>query len=80
MRMIQTFTKNDLIRYAYNETSPEENQQIEELLAQNAQWLSCYLEIIDMQMSLQAAKPKKNGLERLFAYSANHSLSGVRAN
>jgi hypothetical protein len=80
MRMIQTFTKNDLLRYAYNETSPEENQQIEDLLAHNTDWLHSYLEILDMQLILTEARPPKQGMERVFAYSANHSLSGVRAN
>lgn len=27
--MIETFTKNDAVRFIYNETSEEENQQIE---------------------------------------------------
>ncbi len=80
--MIQTFTHNDLIRYAYNETSAEENQQIEEALTHEQELLDFYLDILDMQMALTASRPQPSSqaIHNILAYSANHPRSTVRAN
>lgn len=80
--MIQTFTHNDLIRYAYNETTDVENTQIEELLAQEPEILNYYLNLIDLQCALSADKmePSKQAVQNILTYSANHQLSGLRRN
>lgn len=80
--MIQTFTHNDLIRYAYNETTDEENQQIEEVLAHEPEMLNYYLNVLDIQCALSADKmePSERAVRNILAYSANHQLSQVRRN
>ncbi|MES2797913.1 MAG: hypothetical protein V4683_18245 [Bacteroidota bacterium] len=80
--MIQTFTHNDLIRYAYNETTEEENQQIEEALTQEPDMLNYYLNVLDLQCALSADKmePSKRTVQNILSYSANHQLSQIRRN
>jgi hypothetical protein len=80
--MIQTFTHNDLIRYAYNETTEEENQQIEEALIQEPDMLNYYLNVLDLQVGLTGAKmePSERSVRHILSYSANHHLSQVRRN
>ncbi len=80
--MIQTFTHNDLIRYAYNETTEEENQQIEEALTQEPDMLNYYLNVLDIQCALSADKmePSEQSVRNVLAYSANHQLSHLRRN
>jgi hypothetical protein len=80
--MIQTFTHNDLIRYAYNETSDEENQQIEEALTQEPDMLNYYLNILDIQCALSGDKlePSARAVNNILSYSANHQLSSLRRN
>jgi hypothetical protein len=80
--MIQTFTHNDLIRYAYNETSPTENQQIEDALMALPDLLDSYLGILDTQMALNTIKkaPSQKAVQNILSYSANHPRSNIRAN
>ncbi len=80
--MIQTFTHNDLIRYAYNETTVEENQLIEEALTQEPDMLNYYLNVLDTQCALSGAKlePSEGAIQNILSYSANHQLSHLRQN
>jgi hypothetical protein len=80
--MIQTFTHNDLIRYAYNETTDVENNQIEELLAHEPEMLNYYLNLLDLQCALSVDKmePSKRAVQNILSYSANHHLSHLRRN
>ncbi len=80
--MIQTFTHNDLIRYAYNETTEVENQQIEEVLAHEPDMLNYYLNVVDMQCVLYETipEPSKQSIQNILSYSTNHHLSQVRRN
>lgn len=80
--MIQTFTHNDLIRYAYNETTDVENQQIEEVLAHEPEMLNYYLNVVDIQCALSEVKPEpsEQSVQNILSYSANHHLSQIRRN
>jgi hypothetical protein len=80
--MIQTFTHNDLIRYAYNETTDVENQQIEEVLAHEPEMLNYYLNVVDIQCALSDLKPEpsEQSIQNILSYSANHQLSQIRLN
>lgn len=80
--MIQTFTHNDLIRYAYNETTEVENQQIEEVLAHEPDMLNYYLNVVDMQCALyeKIPEPSKQSIQNILSYSTNYHLSQVRRN
>lgn len=80
--MIQTFTQDDVIRYAYNETSDHENTQIEELLAHDSVMLAFYLNVLDSQLALNKAElaPSKRSIHNILAYSASHYGSSLRFN
>ena len=80
--MIQTFTHNDLIRYAYNETTDIENQQIEEALTQEPEMLNYYLNVLDLQCALSTDKmePSERTVQNILSFSANHHLSQIRRN
>ena len=80
--MIQTFTHNDLIRYAYNETTEVENQQIEEVLAHEPEMLNYYLNVIDIQCALSEVvpEPSEQSVQNILSYSVNHQLSQIRRN
>ena len=80
--MIQTFTHNDLIRYAYNETTEEENQQIEEALTHEPDMLCYYLNILDLQVALtgERLEPSERAVQNIMSYSANHPISQMRRN
>lgn len=80
--MIQTFTQNDLIRYAYNETTDEENQQIEQALTHEPEMLNYYLNILDLQCVLSNDKmtPSNRTVHNILSFSANHHLSQLRQN
>lgn len=80
--MIQTFTHNDLIRYAYNETTEEENQQIEEALTHEPDMLRYYLNVLDLQVGLTGARlePSERAVQNIMSYSANHPISQMRRN
>jgi hypothetical protein len=80
--MIQTFTHNDLIRYAYNETTDEENLLIEDALTQEPEMLTYYLNVLDLQVALSDAKlePSDRAVQNILSYSGNHQLSVLRRN
>jgi hypothetical protein len=80
--MIQTFTHNDLIRYAYNETTVEENQLIEEAMAHEPEMLNYYFDVLDTKIALSGARfePSERAINNILSYSANHQLSNLRQN
>lgn len=53
--MIQTCTHDDILRYAYQETTAEENQHIEEALTQDNELLLYYLDLVDLRMGMEKA-------------------------
>ncbi|WP_420155338.1 hypothetical protein [Siphonobacter sp.] len=69
--MIQTFTQNDILRYAYEETSTEENQQIEELLMHDHELLLFYLDIMDLKAGLTKVElqPSTRVTDTILEYS-----------
>ncbi len=80
--MIQTFTQNDVIRYAYNETTNHENTQIEEMLTHDSAMLAFYMTVLDSQLALNRAElaPSKQTVNNILSYSANHYGSSLRFN
>ena len=69
--MIQTFTQNDILRYAYEETTTEENQQIEELLMHDHELLLFYLDIMDLKAGLNKVElePSTRVIDTILSYS-----------
>ena len=78
--MIQIFTHNDVIRYAYKETTDEENQLIEEALSLEPAMLSYYFEVLETKIALTGAKlePSPKSVKNILSYSANHQMSHLR--
>ncbi len=69
--MIKTFTQNDVVRYIYNETSDEENAEIESALLSDNNLLRCYQEFSLMKRKLQRAikEPGERVIKDVLAYS-----------
>ncbi|MDQ1087059.1 MULTISPECIES: hypothetical protein [unclassified Siphonobacter] len=69
--MIQTFTQNDILRYAYEETTTEENQQIEELLMHDHELLLFYLDVMDLKAGLNKIElePSTRVIDTILNYS-----------
>jgi hypothetical protein len=70
--MTQTFTPNlDTVRYLFNETSPKENEAVEQFLAFNTDELDFYLDslFISKQISKIKIKPKDATIQSILNYS-----------
>ncbi|ADQ17715.1 hypothetical protein [Leadbetterella byssophila] len=74
--MIQTFTstQNEIIRYVYHETSPSENEWIEEQIAGDTDNLDFYLDCLQIKEEMDQIRlvPQDQTLERIFSYSRNY--------
>jgi hypothetical protein len=79
--MIQTFTHDDIIRYVYEETTADENQQIEEALVEDPDLLMFYLDIADLKEGLDKVQlqPSERTVERILAFSSNFSVNQSRS-
>lgn len=70
--MIKTFTYDDVVRYAYSETTNEENEQIAEALTSSEDLMSFYIDTVEIQrqMNLIACQPSGGIVQNIMAYSA----------
>lgn len=77
--MIKTSTQNDIVRYIYEETSPEENQQIELSLLVDQEVIEQYNETLSAVQSLRNfnTSPSDRCVESILAYSKNANLHSV---
>lgn len=50
--MTKTFTYDDVVRYLYAETSPQENDEIVETLASDFEMLAFYLDCLELQAQM----------------------------
>lgn len=77
--MIKTSTQNDIVRYIYDETSSEENQQIELSLLVDHDVIDQYNETLSAVSSLRnfSASPSDRCVESILAYSKNTNLHSV---
>lgn len=73
--MTKVFTKNDLVRYIYQETSTKENSQIEALLATDDEFYQNYLQLLEAKESLETYQesPDKQIIENILAYSKTNN-------
>ena len=71
MTQIFTFTQDDVIRYAYNELSDEENALMEEAMVYDTTLLDFYLDCIDLKAGLSKIMltPPDRVIERVINYS-----------
>jgi hypothetical protein len=69
--MIKTFTPNDVIRYAYQETPEDENQMIEQVLLTDPEMQALYEDVLMLrrQMPLTMLHPPDPVTIRIMEYS-----------
>jgi hypothetical protein len=72
--MTKTFTHDDVLRYLYEETTPEETGLIEESLTADPELLLFYLDMAELKIQLNRTEfgPSDQTVEAILAYSRNH--------
>lgn len=77
--MIKTFTKDDLLLYAYGETTKTERLNIENALLCDESLQEEYREIEDVRNSLDGAflEPSENAVQSILNYSKSYNLPSV---
>lgn len=78
--MTKIFTHDDLIRYVYNETEPEENRQIELAINEDMELLQHYHEIswLKKQMNGGMMNPSQKTINTILEYSKLANLHSVK--
>ncbi|GAB5522658.1 MAG: hypothetical protein Roseis2KO_05300 [Roseivirga sp.] len=78
--MIKTFTQDDLVRYIYQETTPEESIEIETALIFDEQLAEAYNDLNGTVESLKAVKlkPSENTVDKILSYSKSYDLHALR--
>jgi hypothetical protein len=73
--MIKTFTPNDVIRYAYQETPEEDNETIEQILLTDPEMQSLYQEALTLQRQMPRIllQPSGSVTNRILEYSRQFS-------
>ena len=79
--MIATFTRDDIIRYVYLETSDEENLLIEQTLLTESDLQQFYEEVLEVKNDLERLKksPSERAIQNILAYSRSFSLTQAPA-
>ncbi len=77
--MIKTFTRNDLIRYIYQETTKEENTEIENALIFDEALCD---ELGDLQLTVNGLgrierSPSKGSIDKILSYSKYYNMNAV---
>lgn len=72
--MTKTFTQDDVVRYVYEETSPEENQLIEDALMMEPALMTFFFEALELRalMNKIERQPRQNTVESILSYSQHH--------
>lgn len=72
--MTKTFTYDDVIRYLYAETSPQENDDIVEALASDTEMLAFYLDSLELQAQMDriVRVPSERTTENILCYSRQY--------
>ena len=72
--MIKTFTQDDVVRYVYEETSPEENLLIEDALMSEPDLMTFFLEALELRalMNKIERQPRPNTVQTILNYSKHH--------
>jgi hypothetical protein len=78
--MTKTFTRNDLIRYIYNETTENEKKEIEQELLLNNKWFDEYKDLAEVSMELDRFEmsPSENVIIKILNFSKTINLHSVR--
>ena len=75
--MTKTFTQDDVVRYVYEETSPEENLLIEDAMMSEPELMTFFLEALELRalMNKIERQPRVSTVQAILAYSQNHSTN-----
>ena len=75
--MTKTFTSDDVVRYVYEETSPEENLLIEESLMAEPDMMTFFLSALELRslMNKIERQPRESTVQSILSYSQNHSAN-----
>ena len=78
--MTKTFTRNDLIRYIYNETTENEKKEIEQELLLNNKLFEEYKDLAEVSMELDRFEmsPSENVIIKILNFSKTINLHSVR--
>jgi hypothetical protein len=73
MTQTSTATQNDIIRYIFNETSRNENVQIEKNLAFHTEQLDFFLDCLKITDDLKKINiaPRESSIQKILMYSKN---------
>jgi hypothetical protein len=71
--MITTFTRDDIVRYVYQETTEEESVLIEQTLLTEADLQQFYEELVETKNDLDRLRvfPSDQTIQNILAYSRN---------
>ena len=72
--MIKTFTQDDVVRYVYEETSPEENLLIEDAMMSEPELMTFFLEALELRalMNKIERQPRQSTVQAILSYSQYH--------
>ena len=75
--MTKTFTYDDVVRYLYAETSPQENDDIVEALASDFDMLAFYLDSLELQAQMDriVRTPSGRTTDNILRYSRQYSTN-----
>ena len=78
--MTKIFTHDDLIRYVYEETEPDENQQIELALSEDMELLEQYHELLWLRKQMDEGMmiPSEKTINTILEYSKAVNLHPVK--
>jgi len=74
--MTKTFTRNDLIRYIYHETTAREKEEIEKELVLNTKLFETYKDLAEVSMELDRFElsPSEKTINKILDFSKNINL------
>lgn len=77
--MIRTFTQNDLVRYIYKETTPEESSEIEIAMLFDEQLADAYTNLSGVVNNLETSMkaPSAKTVDAIISYSKSYHLHSV---
>lgn len=77
--MIKTFTQNDLVRYIYKETTPEESSEIEIAMLFDEQLAAAYSDLSGVVNNLDNSMkaPSEKTVDAILSYSKSYHLHSV---
>ena len=75
--MTQTFTPDDVLRYVYEETSPQQNQLIEDALLGSSELLESYFDTLEMKLLMNkiSRTPHDRVVEKILNFSRDYHLN-----